>query len=452
MNRLLQVWTVLLFAFTLLAQTTRAAEEFVAVVELRGVVNPALAGYVVRALDEAESREAHAVVITMDTPGGLDESMRRIVQRILASRIPVIVYVSPPGARAGSAGVFITYAAHVAAMAPNTNIGSATPVLLGGEGQQAMPEALTQKVMNDAVAYIRALATERGRNADWAEKAVREGANVPADEARALGVVDLVAGDLRELLVGLDGRVVRTAVGPVTLRTAGLAPQTLEMSLVEELLQVISDPTVAYLLISLGSLALIYEFANPGQVLPGAFGGIAILVGLYGLGTLPVNWAGLMLIGLGMLLFLADVLATGHGVLTVGGIIAVALGSLMLIQVPSGQEYLRVSLAAVAGVVATMGAFALFALLVVTRSQRRRPTTGREGLIGQVGRVTEPLGPKGMVFVDGALWQAVSVEGPIAQGHLVRVVGVDGLTLLVRAAEAREQLPAPSPVEGVRPP
>jgi len=336
-------------------------------------------------------------------------------------------------------------------MAPNTNIGSATPVLVGGEGQQAMPEALTQKVTNDAVAYIRGLATQRGRNADWAEKAVREGANVPADEARALGVVDLVAGDLRELLVALDGRVVQTAVGPVTLRTAGLAPQRLEMNLVEELLQVISDPTVAYLLISLGSLALIYEFANPGQVLPGAFGGIAILVGLYGLGTLPVNWAGLMLIGLGMLLFLADVLATGHGVLTVGGIIAVALGSLMLIQVPSGQEYLRVSLAAVAGVVTTMGAFALFALLVVTRSQRRQPTTGREGLIGQVGRVTQPLGPKGMVFVDGALWQAVSVEGPIAQGQSVRVVGVDGLTLLVRAAEAREQLPAPSPMEGARP-
>lgn len=414
---------------------TQAGAGSVYVVSARGVVNPTLAHFVTRSIDQAERDGAAAVVVELDTPGGLDSSMRQIIQRILAARLPVIVYVAPPGGRAGSAGVYITYAAHIAAMAPNTNIGSATPVALGEGGEQQMSPEMRAKVTNDAAAYIRSLAEQRGRNADWAEQAVREGANVTAQEAVRLGVVDLMATDVADLLRQVDGRTVETIAGPVTLHTAGAPIQRIEMGLVDAFLHAISDPTIAYILLSLGTMGLFFELSNPGSVLPGIVGGICLLLGFYALGALPVNYAGLLLMAFALLLFVVDIFTPTHGILTIGGLISFLLGSLMLFNVPEAEPWLGVSLWTIVAVTGVMAGFFLIVARLVARSHRLKVSTGREGLIGQVGRVRVALDPEGMVFVDGALWEAVTDDGPIPVGARVEVLSVDGLCLHVRPAE-----------------
>jgi membrane-bound serine protease (ClpP class) len=401
-------------------------------VSARGIVNPTLAHYVTRSIDQAERDGAGAVVIALDTPGGLDSSMRQIIQRILAAQVPVVVYVAPPGARAGSAGVYVTYAAHVAAMAPNTNIGSATPVAMGEGGEQQMSPEMRAKVTNDATAYIRSLAEQRGRNADWAEKAVREGANITAQEALSTGVVDIIAADVPDLLRQLDGRTVTTAAGPVTLRTGDAPVQRIEMGLVDAFLHAISDPTIAYILLSLGTMGLFFELSNPGSVLPGTVGGICLLLGFYALGALPVNYAGLLLMAFALLLFVIDVFTPTHGVLTVGGLVSFLLGSLMLFNVPEAAPWLSVSLWTIGGVTGIMAAFFLVVARLVARSQHLKAVTGREGLIGQIGRAKSVLDPDGMVFVGGALWEATVVDGPVPTGARVEIVDVEGLHLLVR--------------------
>jgi len=409
------------------------------VARARGVVNPTLAGFLTRAIDDAERDGAAALVVELDTPGGLDSSMRQIIQRILASRVPVIVYVAPPGSRAGSAGVYISYAAHLAAMAPNTNIGSATPVAMGeGGGEAKMSDEMRAKVTNDAAAYIRSLAERRGRNVEWAERAVREAVNVTEQEALRLGVVDLVAVDVPDLLRRIDGRTVETAAGQVRLQTTEAAVRRLDMSWVEAFLHAISEPTIAYILLSLGTMGLFFELSNPGSILPGVVGGICLLLGFYALGVLPINYAGLLLMGFTLLLFVVDLFAPTHGVLTAGGVIAFVLGSLILFNVPEAAPWLGVSAWAIGGVSLTMALFFGFVAGAVARSHRRKAVTGREGLVGQVGRARTALDPHGMVFVDGALWEALSETGPLPQGERVAVVGVDGLCLRVR--------PAPSPV------
>ncbi|MCC7368919.1 MAG: nodulation protein NfeD [Chloroflexi bacterium] len=423
----------------------------VSVVTVRGVINPTLAHFVNRSIDAAEQSGAQAVVLQLDTPGGLDSSMRQIIQRILAARIPVIVYVGPPGARAGSAGVYITYAAHVAAMAPNTNIGSATPVAMGESGEQQMSPEMRAKVTNDAIAYIRSLAEQRDRNAAWAEQAVREGANVSAQQALSLGVVDLMANDVPDLLRKLDGRAVETAAGTVALQTAQASTQAVSMNLVDALLHALSDPTIAYLLISLGTMGLFFELSNPGSILPGVVGGICLLLGFYALGTLPVNYAGLLLMGFAFLLFVIDLFAPSHGVLTAGGLVAFVFGSLMLFNVPEAAPWITLSAWTVVGVTATMAGFFLVVARLVSRSQHLKPAAGAEALIGQVGRVRSPLTPAGMVFVDGALWEATAEGGgdPIPAGARVEVLALDGLLLRVRpvretATEAPVSPPSPN--------
>ena len=410
------------------------SSNVVKVVEARGTINPSLAHYLTRAIDQAEAEGAAALVIELDTPGGLDSSMRQIIQRILASNVPVMVYVAPSGARAGSAGAYITYAAHVAAMAPNTTIGSATPVQVGEGGEQTMSPEMRAKVTNDAVSYIRTLAERRGRNADWAEQAVREAANVTETQAHELGVVDFVARDVGDLLRQADGRAIDVPSGQLTLRTAGAAVERVEMGWVDGFLHVISDPTIAYILLSLGTMGIFFELSNPGSILPGVVGGICLLLGFYALGTLPVNWAGLLLMGFAILLIVVDLFAPTHGVLTVGGLAAFVFGSLLLFNVPDAAPWLRVSLWAIAGVSMTMGLFFLVVARLVARGQRRKVTTGREGLIGMVGRARTELAPSGMVFVDGALWEAVSESGPVSAGARVDVVAMDGLLLQVRPA------------------
>ena len=438
-------WLLIQAAFLLVAAAsaiphTSAQGDHVAVLSIQGIINPVAASYVDRALGDAETDGATAAVIEMDTPGGLDNSMRDIIQRIIASKIPVIVYVYPQGARDGSAGVYITYAAHIAAMAPNTNIGSAHPVALGDNGsEQQLSSTMAEKITNDAVAYIRGLAQTRGRNADWAEKAVRESVNVTAQEALDLKVIDLVSDNLDSLLDQVDGREVQLSSGKVTVRTRGLPVERLGMDAVERLFHTIGDPTIAYILMSLGTLGLIFELTNPGAILPGVVGGICLVFALMGLGTLPLNIAGVLLIGFAFLLFVVDIFAPTHGILTGGGVISFTMGSLMLVNTRNAP-FLAISTSAIVAVSLGLTLFFGFVVGAIVRSRRRRPVTGQEGMVGKVGKVKSALDPGGLVFVDGALWKAISESGSIAEGELVDVVSMRGLTLVVAPHLVQKQL------------
>lgn len=412
--------------------TGQAEGRSVLVLPAEGVVNPVLASYITRGIDLARATGAEALVVELDTPGGLDSSMREIIQATLASDVPVIFYVYPPGGRAASAGLFLTMAGHVAAMAPSTNIGSAHPV--GGEGQ-ALDETMSAKVTNDAVALIRGLAARRGRNADWAERAVRESVNVPAEQALELHVVDLVAPDLPTLLRDVDGREVQLASGPRVLHTAGLPVETVEMGFLERLLHLISDPTIAYILMSVGTYGLIYELASPGAIFPGVAGVLAIVLALYSLGTLPIDYAALVLIGFGFILLVADLaFMPGVGILAGGGLVSLTLGSLLLLY--TLPPYMTLSPYAVVGVVGTTALFFFVVMRGVIRVSRRPPAIGESAMVGQRGTARSDVQPSGgMVFVDGELWKARTADGPVARGDAIEVVGIDGLTLIVRKAK-----------------
>ena len=436
------ITAVLLALASMIAPGVQAATPSVMLLDIDGAITPVVANYVERGLRDAERVGASAVVLRMNTPGGLSSAMNDITTDIFASPVPVIVYVAPSGARAGSAGVYITYAAHVAAMAPSTNIGSATPVFLDDSGQpQDADDAMTQKVVNDAVAQIRGFAEARGRNADWAEQAVREAANITAQQALELNVIDLIAPDLPTLLDQVDGRTVETAAGPVTLQTRGAEIHTDGMGLGEQFFQLISDPSIAYILLSLGMLGIFLELANPGSILPGVLGGIFVLLALFSLGSLDVNWAGVLLMGFGFLLFVADVYVTSHGVLTIGGIAAFALGSIMLMN-STTVPAMQISKLVVAVVTILVAGFFMFIVGAVAKARLRRATTGREGLIGAVGTVRQAIAPEGYVFVEGELWRAKSPAGPLEPGTTVRVIAIDGLTLTVMPAESEQALAA----------
>jgi membrane-bound serine protease (ClpP class) len=404
----------------------QAGDGPVIVLRVRSAINPISARYLDREIGAAEARGARAVVIELDTPGGLVSSTREITQRLLASRLPVIVYVSPPGARAASAGVFITLAGSVAAMAPSTNIGSAHPVGLGGEEAD---EVAMDKAVNDAVAGVRNLAVHHGRNADWAEKAVRESVNITAREAVELRVVDLVAGDLDSLLREVDGRRVRTGTGEVVLRTAGAAVERRDASGLEDFLQAISDPNIALLLLSLAGLAIFLELSNPGAILPGVVGVVAGLLALFALGMLPTNYAALGLIFAAFVMFILEIKVVSHGLLTVGGVLALALGGALLVD-PS-QGYGTVSPAVLGAV--TLGTAAIFAFIVgkALRAQRRTVVAGVETLVGALGLVKTPIDPVGQVLVEGERWEAWTDGSPIPAGERVRVLAVDGLRVKV---------------------
>ena len=398
------------------------------VLTLDGAIQPISAEVFVKAIDRAERDHREALIVRLDTPGGLDSSMRDIIKRILVSDVPVIVFVAPPGARAASAGTFIAYAAHVSAMSPGTSIGAATPVQMGGNDVQ---KDLGRKVKNDAVSYIRSLATQHGRNADWAEKAVREGGSLPEREALRLHVVDLVARDVDELLAALDGRTVMVAGMARTLHTKGATKRELKPSWRQEILSRIVDPNVAYILFILGFYGLIFELSNPGAILPGIVGGICILLAFLAFQALPVNMTGVFLILFAMILFLVEVKVQSHGLLAAGGVVALILGSLILMGGDTNVG--RVSLVVVGTAV---GATILFFTLVIGaawRAQKTRATTGWEGLVGERGEAVTPLAPKGKVFVHGEYWNAESGE-VIDTGASVIVERVDGMTLRVRKA------------------
>jgi membrane-bound serine protease (ClpP class) len=427
---------LLALAALLVGRPAEAAPAPVATIEIEGVITPVTLRLVGSAIDRAQAERAQALVIQLDTPGGLEKSMRAIVQRMLNAEVPVIIFVAPTGARAASAGVFITLAAHVAAMAPATNIGAASPVMLGGG---TADKTMMKKIENDAAAFIRSVALERGRNADWAEKAVRQAVSITEREAVRLKVVDLVADSIPGLLDKIDGRTVKTSRGIVTLATRGAPVKPIEVGFRDRILNVITDPNVAYVLMMLGMLGLFFELSNPGVILPGVIGGISLILAFFAFQSLPINYAGLLLILFGIVLLVAEIKIVSHGVLAIGGIVSMALGSLMLFDAP--EIGLRVSWWTIVPTVGATAGLFLFVITAGVRALSRRQLLGPSGLVGQTATVKERLAPEGQVFVHGEIWRAVAEGEPVEAGARVRVVAVDGLTLKVAKADTKGGAP-----------
>jgi membrane-bound serine protease (ClpP class) len=401
------------------------AANYIDVHTVEGVISPVVVEYMLESLERAQADNAAAVVFQLDTPGGLVESTRLIVKALLNAEVPVVVYVAPSGARAASAGTFITMAGHIAAMAPGTNIGAAHPVSGGGKDIEG---DMRKKAENDLAAFARSIADKRGRNADWAEEAVRESVSITETDALGKNVINLIADDVPALLAQLDGITVTLAGKEITLRTAAVPVRYRQMSWRQQVLAVISHPQFALMLLSLGSLGLLIELYNPGLIFPGVIGAISLLLAFYSLQTLPINYAGLLLIALGLLLFILEVKVTSFGMLTIGGIVSMFLGSLMLVDSPA--EYLRIPLATIFLVVGSTAAVFTFIVGAAVRSIRRQPVSGMEGMIGEIGTVTQRLAPAGTVFVHGTLWNAQSTT-PLDVGDRVRVTGTEGLKLTV---------------------
>lgn len=430
-SRIAVLVALLAVLFLALATSGSSAKTpSVVVLHVKGIINPVMADYLERGIRQAENTGATACIVQIDTPGGLDTAMRDMVQDIVNARVPVVVYVSPAGARAASAGVFITVSAHVAAMAPNTAIGAASPVSIGSGGEQEISETMREKVMNDAAAYIRSLAGTRGRNVDWAEKAVREAVSATETEALDLKVVDVVARDLNTLLKDIDGREVVLISGAVVkLETASASVRFLDMTWTEDLLLAISDPNIAFILLGLAGIGLWVEITNPGLIFPGVFGGIALIFALFSLGNLPVNIAGILLIALAFILFVIEALVVpGFGAAGIGGIVSLVIGALILFK---GGPMFQVSPWLIAVVAICVAAFLAFIIYKLTGTRKITPKTGYEELVGQTATVRTPLDPEGVVFYRGELWTAVSEEGRVEAGETVVIKKVDGLKLLV---------------------
>jgi membrane-bound serine protease (ClpP class) len=422
------------------APAQQDAGPLVRSVELDMTINPASAAWVEEALDEAERDGADIVILRLDTPGGLDDSTRDIVKDILAAPMPVVVYVSPNGARAASAGLFITQAADVAAMAPETNIGSATPISLGGGEQD---EVLGRKVRNDAAAYVRALAEGHGRNGDLAERMVRDAVNVTATEAERRDLVDIVADDEQELVQELDGFRVQ---GPKArrLETTGARIDSVSVPFKFAALELLVNPNTVFLLFTIGLILLGIELFNPGMILPGAIGGVSLILALFGLAQLPINVAGLLLMLLAFALFAAEAFVVSHGALAAGGVVALAFGGLLLFDTDS--EAFDISVPLVLLTAAVLGGFFAWIIGKAVQARHGQVHTGSEELIGAHGQVRSPLDPVGHVFVKGALWRARSEQEGLLVGDEIVVGGVEGLTLTVARAPERPE----GSVEGVQ--
>src|SRR2546430_5085932 len=432
---LARLCTVALLLLASLAATPSWAARPVSVIDIDGAITPITVRLLAAAIERAQAEGSQALVVQLNTPGGLERSMRSMVQSILNSEIPIIVYVAPTGARAASAGVFLAMAAHVAAMAPATNMGAAHPVAVGGQ----MDKEMLKKVENDAAAFARTLAVERGRNAEWMEKAVRSSVSVTEREALKLKVIDLIADRLPDLLEKIDGRVVKTKRGAVTLETKGAPVKVIDIRFRDRFLALITDPNIAYILMMVGMLGIFFELSNPGVVLPGVIGGISLILAFFAFQSLPINYAGLLLILFGIVLLVAEIKIVSHGVLAIGGIVSMALGSLMLFDAP--EIGLRVSWWAIVPTVGATAGLFLFVITAGVRALSRRQLLGPSGLVGQTATVKERLAPEGQVFVHGEIWRAVAEGEPVEAGARVRVVAVDGLTLKVAKADTKGGAP-----------
>ncbi len=408
-NKIL-IWLFIL-ATSMLAQT-----KIIHKITIDGIINPIATEYILESIEKAEEAGAELLIIEMDTPGGLMVSMHDIVKGILGADVPVAVYVSPSGSRAGSAGVFITIAAHIAAMAPGTNIGSAHPVSMGGT--QDTSKVMEEKIVNDAVAHIRSVAEKRKRNADWAESAIRESANITEKEALKLNVVEYVVPTVDSLLVAIHGQEVDVLSGHRVLDTENARIESYEMNWRQRALDILSDPNILYILFLIGITGISLELYNPGSILPGVVGGICIILFLYSVQTIPVNIAGLLLILFSAILFLLEIKIPSYGILTIGGVISLVLGSLMLVDSP--LPFLQISWKVILGATITMTLFFIIAISFAIRTHRKKPSTGKEGLVGEEGVTIDDLNPTGQIEVHGEIWKAVS-DRRIKKGQRVIV-------------------------------
>lgn len=429
---LLAVFTALAPAPAQAAEPVTAPARVYALTLDAAMINPATADYIVRGIERAHKDGAAALLLRIDTPGGMLQSTRLIVKEMLRSPVPIITYVTPGGAQAGSAGVFITLAGHVAAMAPGTNIGAAHPV--GGQGEDIEKSGgahMAQKVENDTRAFAESIAAERGRNGVWAAAAVTQSVSITASEALAKRVVDIVAATDQELLAAADGRTVNLDGKRVTLAVKGLPIVEIAMTAKQRLVAFLADPNVAYLLMTLGFLGIYFELSHPGLIFPGVVGGLGLVLAFVALQVLPFNAGGLALVVLALVLFILEIFITSYGMLTLGGVISMVLGGLLLFDTPDAS--LHVDTGIIVAVAATMAAFAGLVSWLVAKAMRAKVTTGPEGMLGTRGHATSALAPAGTVFVHGEIWQAVS-ESPAAKGEEVIVIAVEGLTLRVRPA------------------
>lgn len=438
-------WLFLFLSFTLLlsgvagksfsaeklksGKTTTAAvaeaRKQIYLIEIDAPITPVVAEYIVKSIDKAHADRAEAIIIQLNTPGGLVDSMQQIVMKMMAADVPTVVYVAPSGARAASAGVFITLAAHIAAMAPTTHMGAAHPVTMQGK----MDKTMETKVVNDLAAMARGIAEKRGKNAKWAEQAVRKSVSITETEALKDHVIDVVAPDIDTLVREINGRTVSLVIGKKTLQTAGAEVKKVPMGFRYRLLEIISNPNIAYILLILGFYGLYFELSNPGAIFPGVAGAICLVLAFYALHTLPINYAGLILIIIGISLFIAEAFITSHGVLGAGGTIAMLLGSVMLIDSPS--PVLQISWAVIIPAVAISALLFIITVTVAVRVYREKPNTGKEGMIGMQAVATTDIHGSGQVFTRGEYWTAWSEE-PIAKGENVTVVAVEGLKVKVR--------------------
>lgn len=406
---------------------TSGSRPLIETITIDGPIEPAVALYVHRAVETAQRDNAQALIISMDTPGGLDDSMRSIIKDFFASTVPIVVYVAPQGARAASAGAIITMAANIAAMSPGTNIGAAHPVIVGG-GQP--DETMAKKMENDAAAFARTIAVRRHRNVQWAEQAVRQSVSATEIEARQKGIIDIIATDQSDLLRQINGRTVTTTAGPVIISAGNAEVREINPSMRERFLHVVGNPNVAYILMLIAIYGIIFELSNPGAILPGVAGGIALILALFSFAVLPVNLAGVMLIVFAVALLLIDLFTPTHGILTVGGLIAFVVGSLILFQTQSPA--LRISVTLVVTMAALTAAFFLYAVGAGIHAQKNRIVTGKEGMIGELAEARTDINPKGKVFAEGTLWNACTDGEPIKQGETVRILSVDKLVVRVR--------------------
>lgn len=409
----------------IMAQAKEPAGPHVDLIVIDGGINPAVDDFIRESLSRARSKGARALIVQLDTPGGLLTSTRSIVKDILGAQVPVIVYVAPSGAGAGSAGVFITLAAHIAAMAPGTNIGAAHPVAGGG---QEVKGVMGEKIENFTASFSEAIAQKRGRNTEWAIQAVRRSVSITEKEALKKNVIDIVAKDVDDLLRQAEGKTVDVDGHEQSLSFKGVRVERFEMGLKQKILNTLSDPNIAYLLMMAGILGLYMEFSHPGVIFPGVAGGIALLLALTSFQVLPINYAGLLLILLGLALLIGEAFLPSFGVLGIGGAISLGLGSLLLFDTEGSD--LAVDRSIIFTAVATLSAFILLIGYLVFKSQKKKPTLGLEGLIGEIGEVRVKLGPAGKIFVHGEYWNAEG-DGEIAVGEKVRVVGYDGMCLKV---------------------
>jgi membrane-bound serine protease (ClpP class) len=415
-----------LYAFFLILLFTPvyAAEEKILVLKVEGIIDPVVSDYVARGVQKAVEEQKQAVIIQMDTPGGLDTAMREIIQSIQTSEIPVVVYVYPNGARAASAGSFIAVASHVAAMAPATNLGAAHPVALGAGGD------VGEKVVNDATAYMRSLAEQRGRNVSLAASFVTNSTSITAREALDSNIIDIVAEDYTDLLRQLDGVEAEVVGGRKTIETKGAVLEDLPMSSREEFLHIISNPNIAYILFLAGIYGIIFELSNPGAILPGVVGGIALLLAFWSFQAISVSATGVALILFAILLFVLELKTPTQGFLSIGGVVALFLGSIFLIDTEK-EPYLRISLGVIIPATLLTAGFFAFAVGMAVRAHKRKPTTGIEGMVGLVGTAREELKPEGRVFVHGESWKARTRGETVKKGGKVKVVGMDNLVLIV---------------------